>query len=144
MMIPIPNIFLLICCLIWIFLDIFVFLKKIRNRTYVSYFKVFLSVVLILLFIIVYSSLYFSDIAAIILLLTSYIEKLSNITIYCNFSLINSASFSASFCMTSKSFPSIITRTRGSVPEVRINTLPSPLNLAFKFSMACLISGTFI
>ncbi len=61
MMIPIPNIFLLICCLIWIFLDIFVFLKKIRNRTYVSYFKVFLSVVLILLFIIVYRNQSYYD-----------------------------------------------------------------------------------
>lgn len=60
-MIPIPNIVLLLGCSLWIFVDIWVLLRRVRNRKYVSYFKMILSVVLILTFIIVYMNQSYYD-----------------------------------------------------------------------------------
>lgn len=51
--------------------------------------------------------------------------RLSFLFSYCSLSSIRAASFLASLSIFSISVPSIMTRTRGSVPEVRISTRPS-------------------
>ena len=59
-------------------------------------------------------------------------------------SSITAASSAARFVMYSWSLPSIITRTRGSVPEGLIRTLPSPLNSSSSSRQSFAISSSSI